>query len=520
MLFRGSRCSWPPFTVISFQTQKITRTLLPRTRPLSARYHAMNAPMRSAWVSLSTVHQCQSRGFAKVSARASRARKRVLNSITVQPDGRSYRGQFSLGELNIPARDFLHLYSFGHKQYQLQAPSILPRQDCIVVNISHVKAVIRSDDVVIFDVHRPAVQHFILYLSDFLASINDSVETPFRPHNDIMSSHQEDRTYEYLSGHRQQLPFEKDDMNEPMDFEFRVLEAILSYVCNKYKRRMQCFDPIVGELLEKLLITKDQIDNEMLYQLLPLKNTLSRIERSTAQLQSLLAELLHTEEDMLEMFLTEKKKRNGILPPAKVHEECELLLESYHREITHITVAAFALRKRIENSQDLMEIALDNARNKMMKVNVHMAMAGCGLSMATVWAGLFGMNLVSGLEDDPSAFIYVSGAALSCTIMIYALSVKWLEGRPDYQRTYDSKQLSSIMHKLGDIQDIVLARDLHSLNKEQFAALLTTATERVIPECDINLLFREFDRDGDGVLTDREIKRFLSDCHSRFYNDS
>ncbi len=50
--------------------------------------------------------------------------------------------------------------------------------------------------------------------------------------------------------------------------------------------------------------------------------------------QTVFDELLRNDEDMLKMFLTEKKKRGGLLPDS--HEECELLFESFHREISQL----------------------------------------------------------------------------------------------------------------------------------------------------------------------------------------
>lgn len=93
--------------------------------------------------------------------------------------------------------------------------------------------------------------------------------------------------------------------------------------------------------------------------------------------------IVNSQEDMLEMFLTQKERRFGALPPLKMHEECELLLESYVRELTHLNLTALALRKKIQNSQDLVNIALDNYRNRMIKINVNLGVATVSLATGT-----------------------------------------------------------------------------------------------------------------------------------------
>jgi hypothetical protein len=52
--------------------------------------------------------------------------------------------------------------------------------------------------------------------------------------------------------------------------------------------------------------------------------------------QNVFDELLKNDEDMLKMYLTEKKKRGGLLPDS--HEECELLIEGFHRFVVWVVV--------------------------------------------------------------------------------------------------------------------------------------------------------------------------------------
>ena len=58
-------------------------------------------------------------------------------------------------------------------------------------------------------------------------------------------------------------------------------------------------------------------------------------------------------------------------------------------------------------TQELLTISLDNHRNRLIQLNVTLAMVSCGVAMSTTITSMFGMNLISGLETHPTAFFQV-----------------------------------------------------------------------------------------------------------------
>jgi hypothetical protein len=105
----------------------------------------------------------------------------------------------------------------------------------------------------------------------------------------------------------------------------------------------------------------------MLHRLLPLKNSLSAFERATNELIDCLAGLLSSDKAMLAMFLTEKKRKLGRVPH-ELHHESELLLENYRKQVADVRTEAYYLRKKIQSTEELVRIAMDNHRNKMLRV--------------------------------------------------------------------------------------------------------------------------------------------------------
>ena len=124
-----------------------------------------------------------------------------------------------------------------------------------------------------------------------------------------------------------------------------------------------------------------------------------------------------------------------------LHHDVELVVESYFRRFEDFYAEAFALRKNIEATQDTLELALDEFRNRLIRINVHAAMATVGLAVSTSIAGFFGMNLVSGVEEAPMLFWYVMMGATGGGAAIYAASV---------QRALPSLRQSQLSSRSGE----------------------------------------------------------------------
>ena len=87
---------------------------------------------------------------------------------------------------------------------------------------------------------------------------------------------------------------------------------------------------------------------------------------------------------------------------------------------------SFGRARVIQATQELLTISLDNHRNRLIQLNVTLAMLSCGVAMSTTITSMFGMNLSSGLEHHPSAFFMVSDQAS----LAYA---RWVQrGAPQY----------------------------------------------------------------------------------------
>ncbi len=283
----------------------------------------------------------------------------------------------------------------------------------------------------------------------------------------------------------------------------------------------------ISALLQEL--TSDSTSqSSAIPRLLPLKNSLHSFERASDELLTVLTGLIHSNEDMLELFLTEKKRRHGQLPPMEAHQECELLLEQFHREISQIKLEAQHLRKKILATEDLVRITMDSYRNRMIMVQAYMSLVSGGLAAGALITGMFGMNLHTGIELHPYAFYVVASSSMAVAAAIYFFVYrnhlyKPMLGLFTVSRrsgtVEDMALLRASVEDLGDVQDIILqlTSGRGPIGRGEFRRILRDASGRPCPEHTIDLIYKLYGSksksDGD-FITQSALQQFMCDFPS------
>jgi magnesium transporter len=119
------------------------------------------------------------------------------------------------------------------------------------------------------------------------------------------------------------------------------------------------------------------------------------------------------------------KKSGGNLTDS--HEEIELLLETYLKQIEEIANVASALTANMRTTEDIVNIMLDSQRNRLLLFELRLAMGTLGLTGGAFIASMFGMNLVSTLEQHPYAFFIVSGVAMGTAWAIFTFALRHMK---------------------------------------------------------------------------------------------
>ncbi|KAJ3481422.1 hypothetical protein NLI96_g7666 [Meripilus lineatus] len=254
-------------------------------------------------------------------------------------------------------------------------PTILVRKEAILVNVLHIRALVKSDAVVLFDTYGSA----------------DS-----RLHS-VFLYHLEHNLKATASG---------------PPYEFRALDSILLSVLSALEAEMVFIRNLVGGLLAEL---EDDIDHDRFKRLLHYSRRLASFQNRAKLVQEALEEVLEQDEDLAAMYLTDKK--NHVTREVTDHEELEVLLESFAKQVEEIVNEAENIQNNVQSTQEIVELILDSNRNALLALDLKISIYTMGIGVGTLVAGLFGMNLTSHMEEHEYAFVVMSVLSMAIAVV-------------------------------------------------------------------------------------------------------
>ena len=378
---------------------------------------------------------------------------------------------------------------------------ILPRGKEILVSFGNTRALIGIRGVTIFDAHSLSVRQFA----------NDVAQT-FKRH---------EREVAAAKARGDSDPRDLSYIAEPPELVF--LEDVLRETCDAFDRRVRIYEPIVDSFVDR--VANEVFSDSGVHQLVPIKDSLQSFEIHVKQSLECLTTLLNNDDDMLRLLLTEQRQaeaRGEVVSPER-HEDVELLLEEYARQLNNILFEINYLLQRLQSKQEFASLALAGYRNRLIRMNVYLALVGLGLGIGTTVAGFFGMNLISGLEESPIAFSTViflttaAGAGVSGACASY-VSGKTMRHRAN-ERLEEIDTLTGALSDMSALDFTVKYMFLKKtpMSKEEFRMRLKQARQsRKVTEKEVDLLFDAMDVQKDGVLFRddfRGIKKYSNEAN-------
>jgi magnesium transporter len=195
-------------------------------------------------------------------------------------------------------------------------PHILVRPSAVLINLLHIRCLIKADRVLVFDAY---------------GSTDSYAQSAF--------------IYE-LEGKLQQK------LNSPsaggLPYEFRALEAVLISVTSGLEAE---FDGVREPVVRVLRELEEDIDRDKLRHLLIYSKKLGTFEQKAKLVRDAIDELLEADDDLVAMYLTEKS--HHISRGEDNHTEVEMLLESYHKVCDEIVQASGNLVSNIRNTEEM-----------------------------------------------------------------------------------------------------------------------------------------------------------------------
>ncbi|KAJ4967840.1 hypothetical protein NE237_014541 [Protea cynaroides] len=287
----------------------------------------------------------------------------------------------------------------------LSYPStILGREKAIVLNLEHIKAIITADEVLLRDP-----------LDDNVIPIVEELRRRLPPSNLV----QQGQGYgkEHPSG-------QNDDTGEEDEspFEFRALEVALEAICSFLGARTTELETAAYPALDELT---SKISSRNLDRVRKLKSAMTRLTARVQKVRDELEQLLDDDDDMADLYLS--RKLAGASSPvsgsgapnwfpasptigSKISrasrasaatfrgdendvEELEMLLEAYFMQIDGTLNKLTTLREYIDDTEDYINIQLDNHRNQLIQLELFLSSGTVSLSVYSLVAGIFGMNI-------------------------------------------------------------------------------------------------------------------------------
>ncbi|KAL1536103.1 Magnesium transporter MRS2-I [Salvia divinorum] len=292
----------------------------------------------------------------------------------------------------------------------LSYPStILGRERAIVLNLEHIKAIITSEEVLLRDP-----------LDDNVVPIVEDLRRRLKPLTDNRE----------VNGDGKDLLAQHDETGEEDDspFEFRALEVALEAICSFLSARTIELESAVYPALDMLT---SKISSRNLDRVRKLKSQMTRLTARVQKVRDELEQLLDDDDDMADLYLS--RKMAGASPVSgsgaaswflasptigsKISkasrasiatmrgdendvEELEMLLEAYFMQIDGTLNKLTTLREYIDNTEDYINIQLDNHRNQLIQLELFLSAGTVSLSIYSLVAGIFGMNIPYTWNDD------------------------------------------------------------------------------------------------------------------------
>ncbi|KAI4964244.1 hypothetical protein ZWY2020_006810 [Hordeum vulgare] len=351
----------------------------------------------------------------------------------------------------VPPRDLRILGPvFSHSS------SILAREKAMVINLEFIRAIVTAEEVLLLD---PLMQEVLPFVDQLRQHL------PLRSLVGGNGEHGGDGNGGKQDGSPgDQVPClnEATGAEHELPFEFQVLEVGLEAVCSTLDSSVAHLERHAIPVLDEL--TKN-VSTKNLERVRSLKSNLTRLLARVQKVRDEIEHLLDDNEDMAHLYLTRKQAQNqqveAIMTSAASNsivpvgaslprlnssfrrsvsiatsiyldndvEDLEMLLEAYFMQLDGIRNRILSVREYIDDTEDYVNIQLDNQRNELIQLQLTLTIASFGIAINTFIVGAFAMNIPCHLYDiaDGSFFWpFVGGTSSGCfVISVILLECAW-----------------------------------------------------------------------------------------------
>ncbi|KAI7990908.1 Magnesium transporter MRS2-F [Camellia lanceoleosa] len=364
-----------------------------------------------------------------------------------------------LGKQAIMLRSGVQANDLRVVESELSNPSaILRRERAIVVNLEHIKAIITADEVLVPNPKDPFMGSFVcdleFKLSDFGANMVSNKAMEQSPSN--MPPEASDRS------HKSPTEWSNRANSKPLPFEFRALEICLESVCRSLESETSTLEEEAYPALDEL---SAKTSTHNLKHVRVIKGRLVALSGRVQKVRDEFEHLLDDDLDMAQMYLTDRlatlqsegledelendanafksgndsdkdmSSKSSTIDVSDLKpnvEELEMLLGAYFVQIEGILNKLSTLREYIHNTEDYINIVLDDKQNQLLRIGIIITTGGLMLNSGVVASGFLSTNIDIPLFTSGTfaQWYGAAGGIIACSIALFAIVIllfKWLK---------------------------------------------------------------------------------------------
>eukprot|EP01023_Acetabularia_acetabulum_P025093 TRINITY_DN24057_c0_g1_i7.p1 TRINITY_DN24057_c0_g1~~TRINITY_DN24057_c0_g1_i7.p1 ORF type:complete len:479 (-),score=68.08 TRINITY_DN24057_c0_g1_i7:1052-2488(-) len=353
--------------------------------------------------------------------------------------------------LGVQMRDFRIL----DPQLSVAYPSaILCRDKALVINLEHIKALISTDYVLVFNTE----------CSDDVVQFTEELKRRFtQPDRRLSISFPILQEAEKWRNMNKNKRTQQDYDGNELSFELRVLEVCLEAVVKFLNESFQKLESSIRKALDDLTV---RINPKNMERVRKMKTSLVRFKTHVETVKEVLEHYLENDQDMKDVNLSGKdmlaspqnsvcghalserqslqrsqvseldesthydafddaKSDSSSSSSSSLMEEIvnpvEMLLEAYYMPVDQIWNRVEALEEYVDDTEDYINMQQDYQRNQLILLELGMTSATLAVGVGAMIAGIFGMNLRSGWESGKDVFMIVSIGI--CILMFVVLVI-------------------------------------------------------------------------------------------------
>ncbi|XP_047963805.1 magnesium transporter MRS2-I-like [Salvia hispanica] len=281
----------------------------------------------------------------------------------------------------------------------LSYPSaILVRDTAIVLNLEHIKAIITTDEVLLRDP-----------LDENVAPIVEELQRRL-PLGIGRGEGEEEELLEARSAGE----LDSNELVTDFPFEFRALEVALEAVCSSLDAQTRELEISAYPALDELTAKTNSTNLDRVRKM---KSSMTRLTSRVQKVRDELEQLLDDDDDMADLYLSRKMAMSASVSTESLKtesrfysssskgsavtttqeennvDELEMLLEAYFMQIESTMNKLTTLREYIDDTEDYINIQLDNHRNQLIQLELFLSSGTVCLAVYSLAAAIFGMNI-------------------------------------------------------------------------------------------------------------------------------